>query len=177
VFTIIGGLKSPTDRLKKLRTDLCFRPEVFESDGLLLREHRKDILSLAEHFLSKEGNFYNREDKILNSDSKKLLLHYSWPGNIRELAKAMERAHELTKGRVIHPDALPYKIIFADSENYPKDIQPILDKTQRRIIFKALELFHGRKSSVARILGIEPEKLNHLIKKLDIPVVKINSSS
>jgi len=177
VFTIMGGLKSPMDRLEQVSTDLDFRPDVFESDGLLLREQRKDILSLAEHFLSKEANFYNREDKILNSDSKKLLLHYSWPGNIRELAKAMERAHELTIGRVIHPDALPYKIIFADSKNYPKDIQPILDKTRRRIIFKALELFQGRKSSVARILGIEPEFLNHLIEKLDIPVVKIKTNS
>ncbi len=177
VFTIIGGLKSPTERLDKLSTDLYFRPDVFETDGLQLREQRKDILSLAEYFLSKEADFYNREDKILNSDTKKLLLHYSWPGNIRELAKAMGRAHELTVGRVIHPDALPYNIIFADSKNYPKHIQPIVDKAQRRIIVKTLELFHGRKSSVARILGIEPQRLNHLIKKLNISIVKINASS
>ncbi|NIP27495.1 MAG: hypothetical protein GWN67_25750 [Phycisphaerae bacterium] len=177
VFTIIGGMKSPTDRLEKLSTDLCFRPEVFETDGLLLREQRKDILSLAEYFLAKEANFYNREDKILNSDVKKLLLYYSWPGNIRELAKAMKHAHELTIGRVIHPDALPYKIIFTDSENYPKHILPILDKVQQRIIFKALELFQGRKSSVARILGIEPQRLNHLIKKLNVSGVNINTIS
>jgi cell division GTPase FtsZ len=177
VFTIIGGLNSPTERLEKLSTDLYFRPCVFETDGLQLQEQRKDILSLAEYFLSKEADFYNRDDKILNSDTKQLLLHYSWPGNIRELAKSMGRAHELTTGRVIHPDALPYNIIFADSRNYPKHILPILDKAQRRIIVKALELLHGRKSSVARILGIGSQRLNHLIKKLNIPVVKINTSS
>ena len=176
VFTIIGGLNSPSDRLDKLSTDLYFRPDVFETGGLQLGEQREDILSLAEYFLEKEANFYNREDKILNSDSKKLLLYYSWPGNIRELAKAMGRAHELTIGRVIHPDALPFKIIFADFENYPKHILPILDKVQRRIIAKTLELFQGRKSSAARILGIEPQHLNHLIEKLNISVVEINTS-
>lgn len=177
VFTIIGGLDSPTARLEELSTDLYFRPNVFETEGLLLREQKEDILSLAEFFLAKEANFYNREDKILNSDSKKLLLYYSWPGNIRELGKAMERAHELTIGRVIHPDALPFKIIFSDSENYPKHILPPLDKVQRRIIGKSLELFKGCRPSAARILGIELQRLNHLIEKLNIPAAEINTSS
>jgi hypothetical protein len=177
VFTIIGGLNSPTDRLDKLSTDLYFRPDIFETGGLQLRDQREDILSLAEYFLAKEADFYNREDKILNSDSQKLLLYYSWPGNIRELAKAMGRAHELTIGRVIHPDALPFRIIFSDIENYPKHILSILDKVQRRIIVKTLELFQGRILSAARILGIEPQRLNHLIKKFNISVVEIHTSS
>jgi len=177
VFTIIGGLDSPVGRLEELSTDLYFQPDVVDTEGLLLRERKEDILSLAEYFLAKEANFYDREDKILSSEAKKLLLYYSWPGNIRELAKAMERAHELTIGRVIHPDALPFKIIFADFENYPKHILPILDKVQRRIIVKTLELFQGRKLSSARILGIEPQRLNHLIEKLNVSVVEINTSS
>jgi cell division GTPase FtsZ len=177
VFTIIGGLNSPTDRLEKLSTDSYFRPDVFETGGLQLREQREDILSLAEYFLAKEADFYNREEKMLNTDAKKLLLYYSWPGNIRELAKAMGRAHELTIGRVIHPDALPFKIIFSDYENYPKHILGILDKVQRRIITKTLELFNGSKFSASRILGIEPKHLNHLIEKLNISVAETNTSS
>jgi len=177
VFTITGGLDSPTGRLEELSTDLYFQPDLFENEGLLLREQKEDILSLAEHFLAREANFYNREDKILNSEAKKLILYYSWPGNIRELAKAMARAHELTIGRVIGPDALPFKIIFADSKNYPKNILPILDKVQRQIITKAIELFQGNRPSAARILGIEPQRLNHLTEKLNIPVVEMNTDS
>jgi hypothetical protein len=177
VFTITGGLDSPTGRLEELSTDLYFRPDLFENEGLLLREQKEDILSLAEHFLAREANFYNREDKILNSEAKKLILYYSWPGNIRELAKAMARAHELTIGRVIGPDALPFKVIFADSKNYPKHILPILDKVQRQIIAKAIELFRGNRPSAARILGIEPQRLNHLTEKLNIPVVEMNTDS
>lgn len=104
-------------------------------------------------------------------------MYYSWPGNIRELAKAMERAHELTIGRVIHPDALPFKIIFAESETYPRHMLPIFEKVQRRVIAKALELFKGHKLSVARILGIELQRLDYLIEKLNVSVVEINTSS
>jgi cell division GTPase FtsZ len=177
VFTITGGLDSPTGRLEELSTDLYFRPDLFENEGLLLREQKEDILSLAEHFLAREANFYNREDKILNSEAKQLLLYYSWPGNIHELSKAMARAHELTIGRVIGPDALPFNIIFADFKNYPKHIFPILGKVQRQIIIKAIELFQGNRLHAARILGIEPQRLNHLIEKLNVPVVEIKTDS
>ncbi len=177
VYTIIGGLDSPTSRLEKLSTDLYFRPNIVDIRGLPLRERKEDILALAEYFLAKEANFYSREDKFLSSDTRKLLLKYPWPGNVRELAKAMERAHELSMGREIQPDALPFEIIFADSENYPKHMLPTLDKVKRKIISKALKLFQGHKLNAARILGIEPQRLNHLIEKLNIPVAEINTSS
>ncbi|KKL56399.1 hypothetical protein LCGC14_2245810, partial [marine sediment metagenome] len=143
VYTIIGGLDSPTARLEELSTDLYFRPNIVDSRGLPLRERKEDVLALAEYFLAKEANFYSREDKFLSSDTRKLLLKYPWPGNVSELAKAMERAHELSMGREIQPDALPFEIIFADSENYPKHMLPTLDKVKRRIIAKALKLFQN----------------------------------
>jgi cell division GTPase FtsZ len=172
VFTIIGGLDSPAGRLEELSTELYFRPEVFDNEGLLLWERKEDILSLAEYFLAKEANFYGREDKILSSDVKKVLLNYSWPGNIRELAKAMERAYELTIGRIIQLDSLPFKMIFSESENYPTYMLPILDNVKRRIITKAFELFQGRRPSVARILGIEPQLLERLIEELNFSAAK-----
>ncbi|MHC4482980.1 MAG: AAA-type ATPase lid domain-containing protein [Planctomycetota bacterium] len=177
VYTIIGGLNSPTARLEQLKSGLYFRPEVVDIEGLPLRERREDILPLAEYFLAKEANTHGRDDKILSSDSAKLLLYYSWPGNVRELAKAMERAHELAADGEIQPDALPFEIIFNDSEIYPKDVLPALDGVRRRIVSKALDLFRGRQDGVARILGIERGRLNHLIEKLNIPVVERNTGS
>jgi cell division GTPase FtsZ len=177
VYTIIGGLDSPTGRLEELSSALYFRPGVFDTEGLHLSERREDILPLAEYFLAKEANFYDREDKILSSDTKKVLLNYSWPGSVDELAKAMERAHELTVGSEIQPDALPFEITFADSKNYPKHMLPILDKVRRRVVCRALELLQGCKLSTAAILRIKPQRLNHLIEKLNIPVVETNVSS
>lgn len=175
VYTIISGLDSPTARLEELKTEFQYRANVFNIKGPPLRQRKEDILPLAEYCLAKAADFYNRPYKTLSSDSKQLLLNYPWPGDVRELAKAMKRAHELTIGQEIQPDALPFEIIFADSATYPKDMLPKLEKVKRKIIIKALELFRGRQDSVTRILGIEPSRLNHLIKKLNISVVKKNT--
>jgi cell division GTPase FtsZ len=169
VYTIVGGLDSPTIRLEELSADKYFKPDIVDTGGLLLRERREDILFLAEYFLAKEANHYDRGDKVLSSLTKKLFLNYPWPGNVRELAKAMKRAYELSIGREIQPDALPFKIIFADIKYYPKKLLPTLTKVKRRIIIKAFRLFKGNKTSVARILGIEPQLLNQLIEEFNFP--------
>ena len=168
VYTIIGGIDNPTDRLEELKQDLYFRPDIVETEGMLLRERKEDILYLAEYFLSKEAHFYGREDKILSPEVKKILLHYSWPGNVPELAKAMKHAYELSLDREIQPDALPFKIIFADSEHYPEQIMVFLGSVKREIIIKTLELFKGNKHHATRILGIEPKQLDYLIENLYI---------
>jgi cell division GTPase FtsZ len=168
VYTIIGGIDNPIDRLEELKQDLYFRPDIVETEGMMLRERKEDILYLAEYFLSKEARFYGREDKILSSEVKKILLHYSWPGNVPELAKAMKHAYELSLDKEIQPDALPFKIIFADSEHYPEQIMAVLGSVKREIIIKTLELFKGNKHHATRILGIEPKQLDCLIENLYI---------
>ncbi|MHC4462491.1 MAG: AAA-type ATPase lid domain-containing protein [Planctomycetota bacterium] len=184
VYTIIGGLDNPTARLEELNSESYFRPNIpanipdniSDIESPPLWERKAEILILAEYFLAKEAKFYDRPEKILSSDTKKLLLNYSWPGNVRELAKAMERAHELATGQEIQPDALPFEIIFADSEPYPKEILSALDEVRRRIIVKALELPQQREPT-ARLLGIEPRRLDHLIENFNISLAKRNASS
>jgi len=171
VYTIIGGIDNPTDRLEELKQDLYFRPDIVETEGMLLRERKEDILYLAEYFLSKEARFYGREDKILSSEVKKILLHYSWPGNVPELAKAMKHAYELSIDREIRPDALPFKIIFADSEHYPEQIMAVFGSVRREIIIKTLELFKGDKLRTARILGIKSQRLDYLLENLYISLI------
>ncbi len=167
VYTIIGGLGSPNVRLEELSTGFYF-PDVVVIEDPPLRERKEDIVSLAEHFLAQEA-FYGGSDKILSSDAKKLLLNYSWPGNVRELASAIERAYKLTLGKEIQLDTLPYNIIFADSEPYPKEILPTLDEVRRRIITKTFTSFlNPSEQFVARMLGIECHRLNRLIEELGI---------
>ena len=176
VYTIIGGLDSPAARLEELNSDSYFQPNILDIEGPPLQERMADILPLAEYFLAKEANFNDRPGKILSSDVRELLLNYSWPGNVRELAKAMERAHELSIGREIQPDALPFEIIFADPGPYPKGMLPALDEVRRKVITKALELTQ-RREPTARLLGIEPRRLDGLIERLNITLVKRNTSS
>jgi cell division GTPase FtsZ len=169
VYTIIGGLDSPTTRLEELSTGFYFQPDVVDIEDPPLRERKEDIVSLAEYFLAREANFHSGSDKVLSSDAKKLLLNYSWPGNVRELAEAIEHAYELTLGQEIQIDTLPYNIIFADFEPYPKEILPTLDEVRRRIITKTFTSYANPcELLVARMLGIKCHRLNRLIEKLGI---------
>ena len=176
VYTIIGGLDSPAARMEELNSDSYFQPNVFDIGSPPLWGRKADILSLAEYFLANHAAFYGDPPKVLTPSAEKLLLNYSWPGNVSELAKAMERAHEITIGREIQPDALPFEIIFADSEPYPKEILPALNKVRRRIITKALELIQQHEPT-ARLLRIAPRRLDRLIKELKVTVVRGNAGS
>jgi len=159
------------------RDDLYYRLNVVNLEVPPLRQRKEDILPLAEYFLANQAAFYGEPPKLLTPTAKNLLLNYSWPGNIRELANAIERAYVLTPVRRIQPAALPFQIIIADSQLYPKHELPTLDEVKRRIITQTLEFTSGRKLAAAKILGIERRRLNRLIDKLDIPLSQIKKNA
>ncbi len=159
------------------RADLYYRLNVVNLEVPPLRERKEDILPLAEYFLANQAVFYSEPPKVLNSTVKKLLLNYTWPGNIRELANAIERAYVLTIAREIQPAVMPFEIIVADSTPYPKHELPTLDEVKRKMITQTLRYTRGRKIAAAKILGIERRKLNRLIEKLSIPVTEKNHGS
>jgi len=152
------------------RSDLYYRLNVVTLEVPPLRQRKEDIIPLAEFFLENQADFYNETPKVLSGEIKELLVNYSWPGNVRELANAMERAYVLSIGREIQSDSLPFDIIVAESETYPKDELPTLDEVKRKVIVKTLAYTKGRKLAAARILGIERRTLNRLIEKLNITV-------
>lgn len=114
---------------------------------------------------------------LLSDAAKKLLLNYTWPGNLRELANAMERAYVLTINREIQPAVLPFKMVVAEPAHYLKQELPTLDEIKRKIIMQTLEFTKGRKPAAAKVLGIEHRKLNRLMEKLNIPQMRKNVGS
>ena len=154
------------------RADLYYRLNVVTLEVPPLRRRKEDILPLAEYYLANQSTFYNEQPKVLSEDVKKLLLNYAWPGNVREVANAIERAYVLTPGQEIQTAAMPFEILIAESPEYPKHELPTLDEVKRKIIIQTLEFTRGRKLAAAKILGIERRKLNRLIDKLNIPVAK-----
>lgn len=152
------------------RSDLYYRLNVVTLEVPPLRQRNEDIIPLAEFFLENQADFYNEPPKVFSQQIKELLINYSWPGNIRELANAIERAYVLTIGREIQSTSLPFDIIVAESETYPKNELPTLDEVKRKVIVKTLEYTKGKKLAAARILGIERRTLNRLIEKLNITV-------
>ena len=164
-------------REKAFRADLYYRLNVVTLEVPPLRQRKEDILLLAEYFLATQAQFYSEPPKHLSESSKELLLKYHWPGNVREIANAMERAYVLTIGEEIKPAALPVELIIADSTQYPQHELPTLDDVKRRIILQTLEYTQGRKIAAARILGIERRSLNRLIEKFAIPLGQIRKES
>jgi len=164
-------------REKKFRSDLYYRLNVVKLDVPPLRERKEDIIPLAEYFLDQQAQFYGEPSKTISPKVLRLLVNYSWPGNVRQLANAMERAYILSPFREIRTLSLPPEIITSDTYLHSEARLPTIDSAQRRLITEALEFTGGRKMAAARILGIERRRLNRLIQRLNIPLKKINGNT
>jgi transcriptional regulator with PAS, ATPase and Fis domain len=149
------------------RNDLYYRINVVNLHVPPLRDRQEDIIPLAEHFLNQQANLYNEPVKKLASQTRNFLQQYAWPGNIRELANAMERAFVLCQDRIIMPFDLPREIIVSRSKNGPPAF-PTFDQTSRDLIIQALTHTEGRKRKAAQLLGLEHRRLNRMMEKLGI---------
>lgn len=98
----------------EFREDLYYRLNVIPIWLPPLRERREDIPVLSEYFLNKIAEELGCEPKRLSGEAMDALIHYSWPGNIRELENVMERINILADGREVQKKDLPHYI----SENY-----------------------------------------------------------
>jgi hypothetical protein len=174
VCTIVGGLDAPSARLQERGTDLYYRMNKVNLKGPPLVERKEDILPLAEYFLAKQADFYKEQYKCLSSEAEELLFGYEWPGDVEELAHAMERAYELTTGRQIRPDVLTLEIIFSDCELSCEKMPDILNNTRRDIIIRALDFVRGDEVAAAKSLGLEHRHLKYFVKKLNICSINEN---
>jgi len=164
-------------RQDKFRADLYYRLNVVTLQIPPLRQRREDILPLANHFLARQAKFYGESPKSLNARCQRLLLNYAWPGNIRELANAMERAYVLSPGKQITPEAMPPEIIMSRSSALPSTTLPTIEAANRTLVMQALKFTRGRKLAAARVLGIERRRLNRLIEKFNISLSQIKKDT
>jgi DNA-binding NtrC family response regulator len=182
VRVLCATSKDLQDMVRKgtFRSDLYYRLDVVRLEVPPLRHRKEDILDLAEYFLKNQSAFYNEPAKRFSEPVKLLLCNYAWPGNIRELANAIERAYVLTDGPEIQLAVLPFELIIADSPSYLKDLKdqlPTLDEVKHRVITQTLEYTKGRRIAAARILGIERRQLNRLMEKLNIHIPQSNKDN
>lgn len=100
----------------RFREDLYFRINVVSIHLPPLRERKEDIPLLAEYFLQRENEKRGAKKKSFAPETMKVLVEYSWPGNIRELENAVKRAYIFSKGKYILPDDLPSHIVTIKEE-------------------------------------------------------------
>ena len=143
----------------RFRRDLYYRLNVVAIEVPSLRQRREDIPLLADHFLQRFAERNRKAVKGFTPQAMDLLIHYDWPGNIRELENAVERAVVLLTGEYISERELPLAIAgtpipMAQSQ----DIQPLVE-VEKEVILAALEKTGGNKTEAARQLGITRKTL------------------
>ena len=143
----------------RFRQDLYYRLNVVAIEVPSLRQRREDIPLLANHFLQRFAERNRKAVKGFTPQAMDLLIHYDWPGNIRELENAVERAVVLLTGEYISERELPLAIA---STSIPlvqsQDIQPLVE-VEKEVILAALEKTGGNKTEAARQLGITRKTL------------------
>ncbi len=154
----------------RFREDLYYRINVVQMQMPPLRERREDIALLAEHFL----DIYKNERGISNlSISKKamdLMTQYDWPGNVREMKNALERAVVMGNGKQIMPEDLP---TFACRPQYPGlevglSLKDAIDSFKKEFILLNLRNTNGNRSLAAKNMQIQRTYLSRLITKYQI---------
>jgi transcriptional regulator with PAS, ATPase and Fis domain len=164
--------------LGAFRMDLFYRLNVFQITIPPLRERRGDILPLAEHFLEIFNRSFQRAIQGFSKEAAGALLRHSWPGNVRQLRNAVERAMVMEQSAVIEVDSLPLDVSgvcppvgFAGPE---EDLS--LARSELRLMVCALERAHGNQTLAARMLGITRDGLRYKIRKHGLPVGRTRSA-
>lgn len=149
-------------RERHFRQDLLYRLNTIELRLPALRDRIDDIEPLANHFLGLFSKKYDRKITAISAACLKELRRYSWPGNIRELQHAVERAVILSAGEVLRPE----DFFFDSPENNPVGNPSMnLEETEKQLIVRALQKFHGNITEAANELGLTRASLYRRLEK------------
>ncbi len=163
--------------LERAIADGCFRADLFYRLAVVsfemppLRTRREDIPSLATYFVEKYSAKFNRKVAGLSVEAGACLMSYDWPGNIRELENAIERAVVLGSTAMILPEDLPEMVVEAER---PPSAAPIaryheaVKDAKKQLILKAVEGAGGSYTDAAKSLGVHPNYLHRLIRNLNL---------
>jgi DNA-binding NtrC family response regulator len=142
------------------REDLLFRLNVLTLAVPALRERRADIVPLAEHLLSTVRGVHGKAGVQLSEPSRAMLAAYDWPGNIRELRNALERAVVFGKTEALQPGDFPDNVRAAapGAEHTASGLRT-LEQIEKDVIAATLEATQYKVGKAAEILGISRKTL------------------
>jgi transcriptional regulator with PAS, ATPase and Fis domain len=149
----------------EFREDLYYRLNVIALELPPLRERVEDIPLLCEYFLKKYNDKFGIYIEKIDDEAMDCLKKYSWPGNIRELENAIERAYNLIDGNVIKLKHLPEKIVSNNRPLCVGSLNKTLNEIEKQRIIDALKASGGNKSKAAKMLGINRAGLYQKLKK------------
>ncbi len=177
---VIGATNSDLAKMVKegtFREDLYYRLNVITVQLPPLRDRKEDIPLLVRHFLTKfAGDGARAEGILVSQDAMRRLMAYTWPGNIRQLENAIERAVALLGTRAsIEVSDLPPEIQVAQiplipSVDFPDegvDLPDLVDQIERDLIQRALRRTGGNKAAAAGMLKLKRTTLVEKLKRIE----------
>jgi DNA-binding NtrC family response regulator len=147
----------------KLREDLYYRLNVFGLRAPPLRERKEDIHLLAQHFIRESNQKHGTQVEALRARALKLLVDYSWPGNVREMRNVIERAVILAQSDWIETSHLPAYLVEENSVLLTPSSLTAAD-AERELILKTLKGVGNKKSEAARRLGLDVKTIRNKLK-------------
>ena len=163
----------------RFRQDLYYRVNVLQIALPPLRERRSDIPLLASHFLRRFAHMAGGRVKEISREAMEALLDYSWPGNIRQLESAIERAVLLCEGEAITVNDLTPEVLgrrrpgqSADKQRGDRfDLPPAginFERFERDLIIQAMERSDWVIAKAAKLLGMSYRTLQYRLEKFGL---------
>jgi two-component system response regulator PilR (NtrC family) len=161
------------------REDLFYRINVIPMRVPPLRERQDDIPLLADHFMTRFAEQMGKPITGISGAAMARLTQYAWPGNIRELENAIERAVALERTPTILPDSLPEQLtqrahdgsVAAPADGFPDagfDLEQHVQDIEREYIAEALRRAGGVKVKAAELLGMTFRSFRYYTKKYNL---------
>ncbi len=154
----------------KFREDLYYRLQVMPVVLPPLRERRGDVILLANYYVDRYNREFRKRVHGLSPAAKILLEQYQWPGNIRELRNAIERAMLLADDEYLEPDSfttLTRSVAATQFKLPPEGLN--LDEVERQLLVQALERAGGNQTQAGQLLGINRDQVRYRIEKFGLP--------
>jgi DNA-binding NtrC family response regulator len=172
-FRLLSSTNRDTKQLMQegvLRKDLYFRISTIKVEVPPLRERLDDVVLLAERFLHRYAEKYNKQVRGLSTTTLALLTRYDWPGNVRELESVIEHAVLFAQEQQLTPETLPRQFHAAQTAHFNCVIPPFMtmEEIEREVIAQTLERTGGHVTKTAEILNYHRPTLYRKLKKFGL---------
>ena len=150
----------------RFRKDLLFRLNTIEIHLPRLRDRRDDIVALAETFLAEHARHYRKDVEGFEERALSVLKEFAWPGNIRELDHAVERAVLMSREKLVKVSDLGLRSVSDEAASGLEDMN--LEEVERLLIHKALARYNGNMSHAAKALGLSRSALYRRLERYQL---------
>jgi len=162
----------------RFREDLYYRINVVPIVVPPLRDRQGDIPLLVEHFVRLYCTSNQKPAKQVQPEVMEILESYKWPGNVRELENVIQRLVLMSDGGVISAHHLPQQLLASTAASQEAilipeggvDFDAEMERIEIAYLNAALRRTGGKKSAAAALLGIDPQRMKYLCRKLKIEI-------